>query len=265
MPNKHGEFVWYELLTNNSDAALTFYRAILGWQATDSGQPDMDYRILLARDEDTGESHEVAGLLQLTQAMCEEGARPVWLGYIGVDNVDNTVATIIAAGGKSQMPATNIPDVGRIAMVTDPQGTPFYVMRSSSDKTSLAFAADKPRVGHCAWNELLSPAPQAAKAFYFNEFGWSKDGEIEMGPMGTYEFIRHNGVIGAIMPKPENMPVPMWHFYFRCADIDLASRAITDNGGQILHGPDEIPGGDFTVKGIDPQGALFALVGARTA
>lgn len=263
MSNQHGEFIWYELLTDNSDAALAFYGSILGWKAIDSSHPEMDYRILLARDNDSGESHEIAGMMQLTQGMRQEGARPVWLGYIGVDDVDRAVSNTVAAGGAVQMPATDIPDVGRIAMVTDPQGVPFYVMRASSDKTSLAFAADKPRVGHCAWNELLSSDPQAAKAFYFKEFGWTKDGEMDMGPMGTYEFIRHNGVIGAVMPKPEAMPVPLWNFYFRCADIDLACQAVTDNGGQVLYGPDEIPGGDFTVKGIDPQGALFALVGAR--
>lgn len=84
-----------------------------------------------------------------------------------------------------------------------------------------------------------------------------------MGPMGSYEFIRHNGVIGAIMPKPEDMPAQMWHYYFRCANIDLACKAVTDNDGQITLGPEEIPGGEFMVKGVDPQGGLFSLVGAR--
>ncbi|MBU2955522.1 VOC family protein [Marinobacter sp. F3R08] len=263
MSNSHGEFIWYELLTDNSDAALTFYRAILGWQATDSGQPGMDYRILSNHDKGSGESHDVCGLLTLTEAMRRSGARPVWLGYIGVDDVDLAIANIISAGGSKQMPPTDIPNVGRIAMVTDPQGTPFYIMRSLSDETSLAFAADKPRIGHCAWNELVTTDPEAAKAFYFREFSWSKDGELDMGPMGRYEFIRHNGVIGAIMRKPEDMPLPMWQYYFRCADIDLACKRIIDNGGELLRGPDEIPGGDFTINGIDPQGALFALVGTR--
>ena len=264
MPNQHGEFIWYELLTDNSDVALAFYNTIVGWEVTHSSQPGMDYRILHARDEDAGESYDIGGLMQLSDEMREGGARPVWLGYIGVDNVDQTVANITAAGGKVQMPAKDIPNVGRIAMVTDPQGTPFYVMRGLSDRTSLAFASDKPRVGHCAWNELVTSDPEAAKAFYCREFGWAKDGEMDMGPMGSYEFIRHNGVIGAIMPKPEEQPVPMWHYYFRCADIGVARRAITDNGGQVLHGPDEIPGGDFIVKGVDPQGALFALVGSKS-
>jgi predicted enzyme related to lactoylglutathione lyase len=88
---------------------------------------------------------------------------------------------------------------------------------------------------------------------------------MDLGPMGAYEFIRHNGVIGAIMPKPDDMPVPMWHYYFRVADIDAALAGIAADGGQVLHGPDEIPGGDFAVKGVDPQGARFALVGSRRA
>src|SRR5690625_7364873 len=68
---------------------------------------------------------------------------------------------------------------------------------------------------------------------------------MALGPIGNYEFIRHNGVIGAIMPKFEEMPRPMWTYYFRCADIDQAHQAITDNGGKVLNGPDEIPGGDY--------------------
>jgi predicted enzyme related to lactoylglutathione lyase len=263
MPNQHGEFIWYELLTDDSNAALTFYSAILGWQANDSDKPRMDYRNLHALDGDTGEARDIGGLMQLTDEMRKAGAKPVWLGYIGVDDVDRTIANIIAAGGKVQMPATDIPHIGRVAMVSDPQGTPFYVMRAVSNKTSQAFAADKPRVGHCAWNELVTSAPQAAKTFYFQTFGWDKDGELDMGPMGKYEFIRHKGVFGAVMPKPEELPRPMWQYYFRCADIDLACKRIIDNGGELLRGPDEIPGGDFTVNGVDPQGALFALVGKR--
>lgn len=263
MPNRHGEFVWYELLTSNSDEALRFYNSILGWCFTDPDQANRGYRRIQKVVENSGMEHAIGGVMQLTEGMCAAGARPAWLGYIGVDDVAQSVARIAAAGGGVQMPPTDIPGVGRIAMVTDPQGVPFYVMRSNSDEASLAFASDKPRVGHCAWNELITVDPEAAKVFYFDEFGWSKDGAMDMGPMGSYEFVRHNGVIGAIMPKPEEMPVPMWHYYFRCADIDTALKTIIDNGGEILQGPDEIPGGDFTLKGIDPQGALFSLVGTR--
>lgn len=265
MSNKHGDFIWYELLTDNSDGAFQFYSAILGWTMTDSGQSGMDYRLLHAQDAETGAVHDVGGLMQLTQEMKQGGACPVWLGYIGVDDVDQSVANIVAAGGSVQMPAFDIPHVGRLAMVTDPQGAPFYVMKGSSTGTSLAFAYDKPRVGHCAWNELLTTDTEAAKAFYFSEFGWQKDSEMDLGEMGIYEFIRHDFMLGAVMAKPDAMPMPMWNYYFRCADIDKACGAITANGGQVIQGPDEIPGGEFTVTGVDPQGAVFALVGVRRA
>ncbi len=124
MPNQHGEFIWYELATDNADAAQPFYSALLGWRITDSGQPGVDYRILHARDEDTGEWRAIGGLMPLSEEMKQCGARPVWLGYIGVDDVDQTVATVTALGGSVPMPATDVPDVGRLAMVTDPRARP---------------------------------------------------------------------------------------------------------------------------------------------
>lgn len=265
MANKQGDFIWYELLTDNADAAQAFYGDVLGWRVEDSGVPNMDYRILQATDPDSGEVNPVGGLMQITPQMKDGGARPLWLGYIAVDDVDASVGRIVAAGGTVPMPATDIPYVGRIAMVTDPQGTPFYVMRGFSDDTSLAFAFDRPRVGHCAWNELNTSDPEAAKRFYFEEFGWQKDDEMDMGEMGTYEFLRHGGIIGALMRTPDNQPQPLWHYYFRVSNIDQAAARIAAAGGQVLFGPDQIPGGDFIIKGMDPQGAPFSLVGARPA
>lgn len=265
MANQHGEFIWYELLANDADAAQSFYKAVIGWDIDPSQSKEVDYRIFHAIDGDTAERHPIGGLMQLTPEMKAGGAQAVWLGYIAVEDVDQSIADITAAGGSVHLPAFDMPDVGRLAMVADPQGAPFYLMRSVHDNTSLAFASDKPRNGHCAWNELATADPASAKDFYFNAFGWSKDGEMDMGAMGAYEFIRHNGVIGAIMPKPEEMPVTAWSYYFRVADIDTAHKLITDNGGQVLFGPDAIPGDEFIIKGIDPQGAVFSIVGARTA
>jgi len=87
---------------------------------------------------------------------------------------------------------------------------------------------------------------------------------MDMGPMGKYQFLTHGpGMIGAIMPKMPQMPMPAWTYYFRVADIDVAVAAITANGGKLLQEPYEIPGGNFALNAMDPQGAAFALVGAR--
>lgn len=259
--NVHGDYIWYELLTSDADAAQAFYGRLVGWTASDSGTPGMDYRILSAGE------HGIGGLMQITPDMAQNGARPTWLGYVAVDDVDRMIESVEHGGGKVMLPAMDVPDVGRIAMVADPQGAPFYVMKPIGDGPSLAFSYDEPRVGHCAWNELVTSDQKEAWHFYGTRFGWTKDGEMDMGPMGTYDFIRHkgiaDGVIGAIFKGTAEMGPPHWNAYFRVADIDAAKATAEAEGGTVIHGPQEIPGGDFVINGIDPQGAHFALVGGR--
>jgi hypothetical protein len=258
MSNEHGDFIWYELMTSDADGAQWFYADVVGWGVLDSGNTDMDYRLFDAGDG------RVGGMLQLSEEMRANGARPTWLGYIGVDDVDASVDSIVKVGGSVLMPATDVPNVGRLAMLVDPQGAPFYVMRGTSDETSTAFASDEPRPGHCGWNELATSDPAAAYAFYAEQFGWKKDGEMDLGAMGKYEFLRHGPLIGAIMPKPAEIPASAWTFYFRVPDIDAAAERVWSAGGRVVQGPHEVPGGDFVLNGVDPQGASFALVGARS-
>ncbi len=265
MTNKHGDFIWYELLTSDADAAGEFYGKVVGWKSTSSGQPGMDYRFFSSGDgSDTKDG--VGGYMAITADMAAGGARPVWIGYIAVDDVDASIASMIAAGGAVHMPAMTLDGVGRMAMVADPQSATFYIMRGASDEASHSFAALEPKAGHCAWNELATTDPEAAKAFYSAQFGWSKQGEMDMGPMGKYEFMMASGDrfgIGAVMPKMPEMPVSMWTYYFRVPDIDAAVAAIKSGGGTLLQEPIEIPGGDFSLTAMDPQGAAFGLVGGR--
>jgi predicted enzyme related to lactoylglutathione lyase/uncharacterized protein YbaA (DUF1428 family) len=255
--NKPGDYILYELLTPDAAAAQSFYASILGWKFADSGQPDMDYRIINAGE------HSVGGLMAITKDMADHGAKPIWLGYVAVDDVDATVAAVETRGGSVQMPAMDIPTVGRIAMVADPQGAPLYVMKPLGEGKSLAFADDCPRPGHCAWNELRTPDQAAAWAFYGELFGWKQDGEMDMGPFGKYQFIRHGALLGAMMAAPAEMGPPRWTQYFRVENIDTAKAAVEAGGGKVVHGPQEIPGGDFSMNCIDPQGAGFGLVGGR--
>jgi predicted enzyme related to lactoylglutathione lyase len=266
MTNKHGDFVWYELLTSDADAAGDFYNRVIGWTSTNAGQPGMDYRFFSSGDG-TNAQDGVGGYMAITQEMASGGARPAWVGYIGVDDVDAAIGAITLGGGSVLMPATDLDGVGRMAMVTDPQGAPFYIMKGTSSEASYSFAALVPKIGHCAWNELSTTDPEAAKSFYGSLFGWSKDGELDMGQMGKYEFLKvadGRFALGAVMPKMPDMPVSMWTYYFRVPDIDLAAAAVTANGGSILVEPMEIPGGEFSLNVMDPQGAAFGLVGPRT-
>jgi uncharacterized protein len=262
MANKHGDFIWYELMTNDADAAQDFYGALLGWTFVGSGQEGMDYRIFSAGDNGVG------GFFALTPEMEQGGAKPCWTGYINVEDVDRMAQAITSANGSVHMEPQSVPGVGRFAFVADPQGALFYIMNpeppaDDPDRSSNSFAATEPMVGHCAWNELATSDPEAGMNFYHDLFGWAKDGEMDMGAMGKYEFLRHDFMIGAMMPKMPQMPVSAWSYYFRVANIDDAILAINANGGKVIHGPNEIPGGDFSMTGVDPQGAVFSLVGAK--
>jgi uncharacterized protein len=272
MTNHHGDFIWYELMTTDAEAARDFYQQVVGWNIEAKPSGPIDYRMITASEGN------VAGLLPLTPEMTAGGARPCWVGYILVDDVDKMVESVEHGGGKVHMPAMPMPGVGRMAMVADPQGAIFYIMKPTPpadqpDATSNAFSYDRPRIGHCAWNELMTSDVEGAKHFYSQRFGWVKDGEMDMGPMGQYEFLRHagrapdgsppgQGMLGAVMGKPPEMP-STWNHYFRVADIDTAKTQIEVHHGTVIDGPREIPGGDYSMNAIDPQGAHFALVGSR--
>jgi hypothetical protein len=253
--NPHGSFIWYELLTPDPDAAAAFYGDVVGWTAASAGQPGVDYRIFSAGDT------QVAGHMKLPDGAEAAGMRPGWLGYIGVDDVDSAVAGIEAEGGKVHMPAMDMDGVGRMALVADPQGVAFYVMRGASEEPSTSF--EPMEAGHCQWNELSTPDQDGALVFYTGRFGWEKGEVMPMGEMGGYQFIHHHGgMIGAVMTAPPGRR-PAWKFAFGVADIDEAAARIKAGGGTIDYGPVEVPGGAFAIMADDPQGAAFMVVGPR--
>jgi predicted enzyme related to lactoylglutathione lyase len=251
----HGSFIWYELMTSDQDAAIDFYTKVVGWTASDADQPDMRYTILSAGGRGVG------GIMQLTDAMTAGGARPGWLGYIGATDTDAKAKEIEAAGGKILMAPGDIPNVGRFAMVADPGGAAFYVLTPLPQGEEPA-PLDPATPGKFSWHELYSSlGDKAAFDFYSGQFGWETVTEMDMGPMGIYRIFAKDGTqLGGMMNKPENIPVSTWGFYANVDGIDAAIERITANGGQVLMGPHEVPGGSWIVQAADPQGANFALV-----
>lgn len=258
--SSHGSFIWYELMTPDPVGAKAFYEAIVpGWAIGERNPGEIDYRMIGRSD-----GGNAGGVLRMDDGMREHGAKPLWLAYISVDDVDGTMAQVQAKGGKVHMPVTEIPGVGRIAMVADPQGNPFYVMTpkppAGDDKAkSDVFSSDQAE--RVSWNELSTPDPVAARQFYGELFGWSSDDFMPMGELGEYRFFAHRGTtIGAVSPCVEGAPQG-WRYYIRVPSIGQAVEAVKAGGGSIAMGPMEVPGGDRIIIGTDPQGAEFALVG----
>jgi uncharacterized protein len=256
MTDKHGDFVWYEVMTTNPDAAEAFYGALLGWKFRKSDTPGIDYRL------GSMSGAEVVGMMALTPEMCAGGARPTWIGYIAVDDIDAGLARLEAAGGARLMGPQHLPGVGHMAMVTDPQGAAFYLMQSEGSQPSLAYSKHGPKLGHCAWNELATTDPAAAHGFYTSLFGWQQADVMDMGALGDYAMYRHDDyLVSAIYRLIPGDPVSHWLAYFRVADIAAAARQIRASGGSVVIEPQEIPGGEYSLTATDPDGAFFGLVG----
>ncbi len=253
MSDPHSIFVWYELMTTDAPAAEAFYRSVLGWGGRDSGQPDIAYTLLTVEDA------PVAGLMAWPAEAISAGARPGWLGYVAVEDVDATAAQIKAAGGVIHHAPSDIPGVGRFAVAADPQGAMFALFRFLPEMQRPPVPPGTP--GHGGWRELLAADREAAFAFYAGLFGWTKAEAIDMGPMGIYQlFNAGSQMIGGMMTKPDAVPVPFWRYYFNVAGIDAAAERVRTAGGQVTNGPHEVPGGSWIVQCTDPQGGLFALV-----
>lgn len=257
----HGTPCWYELSTTDPDGAATFYGAVLGWNVVETGMPGYDYRLASAAD-----GSRVAGVTPLP-----EGADfpPNWLSYAAVDSADDTVAAASAAGATVVVEPTDIPGTGRFAIFADPQGATFGVLQPEpmDDPDAMgkgAFDAGTP--GHVNWNELMSADPDAALQFYTDLFGWTPSTPMDMGEMGTYQLIAHDGAdIGAIMGLGE-APTSVWLPYFVVGGaIDEGIAAVTDGGGSVHAGPIEVPGGQQVAVCQDPQGAWFAISTATAA
>jgi predicted enzyme related to lactoylglutathione lyase len=255
--NAHGSWIWYELLTADAGKAKAFYDSVCAWNIDAQPAPGgMDYRMINAADGAAG------GVMQLNADMLAGGAKPTWLGYIGVDDVDASVAAVVAAGGQVQLPAFDIPEVGRLAMVTDPQGNPFYVMRGATEGHSST-AYQRLGFGHVAWNELRTSDDAAALAFYGKLFNINTAGVMPMGEMGDYTFIGNGDskgeMVGAVMKAPPGAPTG-WGFYFRVPDITEAQAKVEAGGGKVTMGPHQVPGGEWVINVTDPEGVTCGFV-----
>jgi uncharacterized protein len=246
-----GRPVWYELMTTDTEAAEKFYKHVIGWtSAPFEGAPD-PYTIFKS-----GGQAGVAGLLKKPE---EIQSPPFWAMYVAVPSLDDAAAHITRLGGGECSPVIDVPTVGRLQMMKDPQGAAFYIIQPASREEQPETAA---QVGEASWHELMTTDAPAALKFYSEVFGWQPSEAMDMGPMGKYHmFNRPHGMIGGMMNKPPELAhvPPHWMIYFRVADINAAVERIKASGGQILNGPMEVPGGDWVVNALDPQGGAFSL------
>jgi predicted enzyme related to lactoylglutathione lyase len=248
-PN-NGQFVWYDHLTKDPKAAMAFYTEVVGWKT----QPfdDGGHYVMWV-----GSQGPLGGVMTLPDEAAKMGAPPHWMANVQVENVDATAALAKKLGGKVYKEPSDIPTVGRFAVIADPQGATMSIFKPTAAMT----LHDISKEGEFCWNELMTSDSAAALKFYSEIFGWKLLQEMEMGPMGTY---RIYGVgekqLGGMMTTPKGAPThPAWLYYTETKDLDAAIARATKRGAKVMNGPMDVPGGGRVAQLTDPQGAAFAL------
>jgi predicted enzyme related to lactoylglutathione lyase len=247
-----GRFVWYDLLTPEPGIARNFYTSVIGW-GTDvwegAGSPYLMW---------TNGDVPLGGVMRLPDEAAAQGAPPHWLAYITTPDVDAAVALATELGGSVYVDPTDIPTVGRFAILADPQGAVFAVFRPETQPADRDEPAGK---GEFSWHELATTDHEAAFDFYHKLFGWKKKEAMDLGEGSVYQMYgRGDFTLGGMYNKPDEMPgPPAWLYYVTVEDVGAAVEKVKELGGEVLNGPMEVPGGGIIAQCLDPQGAAFAI------
>jgi len=254
MSDVNGKFLWYELMTTDPDPAADFYGKIVGWgtmswEGADVGTP---YTMF------TNGEVPMCGLMELPEEARAQGAPPHWLPYIGTPDTDATVEKATSLGANVLVAPMSVPEVGRMAVLQDPQGAVFACYTPENPPPGHE---GPPKVGEMSWHELLATDWEAAWAFYSELFDWNKTDAMDMGEAGIYQMYgQGEQSFGGIFTKPDEVPGPAhWLIYAFVDDVTAKVETVKELGGTVLNGPMEVPGGSFIAQCIDPQGAAFAI------
>jgi uncharacterized protein len=242
MAYRTGRFVWFELVTPNVDDGVAVWTEVSGLGVTEMPMgPSATYK-MLTRDGKTQ-----AGVTAPPMAEVP----PHWLSYLSVDSVDDKHAAVTRHGGRSIVPPTDIPIIGRFAIVADPEGAVFALFRGATGDDSGATAF--------AWNELWCKDPAKVLPFYTGVFGFGV-GEMAM-PTGTYHLLKvGEEMVAGLMASPDPKVPPMWLPYLSIDDADAAVTRARVQRGAVHAEPMTMEGvGRFGIV-ADRQGAVLGLL-----
>ena len=253
---RDGRFVWHELLSTDPDAAQAFYAALFGWNYDPVPMPSGAYPMIRMGEATIGGVLPTPG----------EGVPSHWLGYLSVADVDDAVREATEAGGSVRVPPTDMPEMGRYAMVADPSGAliSFWKGAHEEEPQTAANADDQIQTGTFVWNELLTTDPGSCGPFYTRIMPWQQESMTMPGPEGemTYHlFKRSDQKDGCgMMEMPPGSEAPShWLPYVAVEDVDAAVERGQGLGAAVHCPPTDIPNvGRFAVL-ADPQGACFAV------
>jgi predicted enzyme related to lactoylglutathione lyase len=243
-------FVWHDLMTENGDQAVEFYRSLFDWTTE---VVDLDEAGPYTMFRKGGK--EAAGMVAME---LPPGLHPHWMSYIAVNDLEASLAELKELGGALQFGPLPAGDVGTFAVVADPQGAVFSLFQFNESPSH----EDMPQgPGSFAWDNLFTDDVPGALEFYCGLFGWTTE-PVDLGDLGEINILRHDAqYVGGVLKKPEEVKTgPYWQSYVLVEDVDESHAKAIELGGAEYYPPTEIEGmGEFSVLG-DPAGAMFCLI-----
>ena len=252
-----GRFTWHDNVSDDKDKAIEFYTRLLGWEFEDFDMgPDRVYKMWKAGDGST-----MGGFMD--KPMPE--APNFWLGFVQVENADETLARATGHGGTALSPVMEIPNIGRSVTIRDPQGGVIGLFQPLGEPFSTAPDWSPPRLGIC-WNELMSSDVAASTAFYTEVLGWHAEVK-EMMPGMEYTLFTVDGmmVAGLMQSPPPHEKMTAWMGHLLVDDLAPALDKARSLGGKVHTEPQAIPDvGTFALI-EDPTGAFIHLFQASVS
>lgn len=234
-----GTLSWAELVTSDAEAAKAFYTELFGWSYDD-------------RPVGEGMVYSMAQLEgRSVAALYRADDRPHWNTYVTVESADASTARAAELGATVLGEPFDVMTAGRSSVIKDPSGAVFFLWEPRDNIG--AYLVNTP--GSMAWNDLVTPDPAAAEAFYSALFGWTFE---EIPNAHGYRIIRNGERSNGGMLPSEDIP-PSWLPYFGHADLDAVLAAVDGLGAKKLFGPVPVPSGQFAVL-ADPQGAPVGVL-----
>ncbi|MCL6298000.1 VOC family protein [Streptomyces kronopolitis] len=233
-----------ELGTSDVDAAKEYYRQVFGWRAETDPRPEAGGYTMLYLDD-----APVAALAPLYMS----GQPTAWTVSFATRDADALAAAVTEAGGQQLMGPMDVFDLGRFAVLCDPEGAMFSIWQARS----FAGAGVLNAPGSLGWVELATRDAEGAKDFYTRIFGWT---------VGTHADYPQWGLDGAdfggLTALDEFYPDDVrahWLPYFAVADVDATAARAAESGGMLLVPPTDVPAGPRVAVIRDPQGGSFGI------
>jgi predicted enzyme related to lactoylglutathione lyase len=246
MSYRYGKFTWFEHVSADPGKAAQFYAGLFGWAVKPVGMGAGTYDMICSGDAGIG-------------GFVREAAQPAhWASWISVPDVDAAYSNALAAGANAVAPPADYADIGRGATFVDPTGARICIWHSrQGDRED----SDEAAVGDWTWNELSTPDPAKAIAFYESVFGYTHQ-EMDMGEHGKYHVLHTSDgrARGGVMKLPHADATPMWRPYVRVEDADAVASRVAPAGGMLLMPPADIPDVGRIGMLLDPMGAAVGFI-----